>query len=159
MLPSNFEKVKNFMNIAGQNTLSKDLSDEKLVKFRMSLIEEELSELKTALDAKDRVETVDAIADLLYVIYGMAASFDIDADKAFNIVHRSNMSKFCTTKNEAINTVKWYKEEYISGRLSYDSPTYKQVNDYWVVYNQNTGKILKSIFYTPANLTDESLSL
>jgi len=38
---------------------------------------------------------------------------------------------------------------------TYDSPTYRKSDDdtYWVVFNKNTGKILKSINYTPADFS------
>ena len=61
------------------------------------------------------VETIDALADILYVVYGAGASFGIDLDKAFDIVHRSNMSKLCQTEEDAIETVRIYKEKYDNG--------------------------------------------
>ena len=58
------------------------------------------------------------------------------------------MSKLCKNEKEAIETVEWYVKE---GR--YDSPAYRLSDDgkYYVVYNKNTMKILKSINYTPVN--------
>ena len=38
------------------------------------------------------VEIGDALADILYVTYGAGASFGIDLDKAYKLVHESNMS-------------------------------------------------------------------
>lgn len=40
-----------------------------------------------------RVGTADALVDLLYVVYGACLEFGIDANKVFDEVHRSNMSK------------------------------------------------------------------
>jgi len=144
---SYFELVKKFMETAGQDEKSYDLSDEKLKNFRLSLIEEELSELKEALKNNDRVETLDAIIDLIYVVVGAGIAFDMDLDKAFKIVHDSNMSKFCKSEEEAIKTVEFYKNSTI-----YDSVSYRKYKDFWIVYNKSTGKILKSINYTPAKL-------
>ena len=72
-----------------------------------------------------------------------------DLDKSFDIVHLSNMSKLCVDEAEAKRTVDNYKET----QTKYDSPNLKKSEngDYWVVYNESTGKILKSIKYTPAN--------
>lgn len=42
---------------------------------------------------RDIIETADALADLLYVIYGMALETGIPLDDVFDEVHRSNMSK------------------------------------------------------------------
>ena len=82
--------------------------------MRMSLIAEEFSELVGAVygqaaraeiessyrravaaddSARDTVETADALADLIYVIYGMALETGIDLASVLAEVQRSNMSK------------------------------------------------------------------
>ena len=101
-------------------------------------------------------ETIDALTDILYVVYGAGVSFGIDLNRAFEIVHSSNMSKLCVDENEAQDTVLWYKEQFKQGKLPYDSPAYRRSDDekYWVVYNESTGKILKSINYTPADFKE-----
>jgi predicted HAD superfamily Cof-like phosphohydrolase len=124
--------------------------DTKLVNYRLSLINEEVKELNEAIQNKDFIETIDALTDILYVVYGGFSAFGIDADKAFDIVHQSNMSKLCKIEEDAIETVKRYKNE-IPQR--YDSPKYKKANDgiHWVVYNESTMKILKNYKYIPPN--------
>ena len=82
--------------------------------MRMSLIAEEFSELVGAIygqaaraeiessyrravaaddGTRDTVETADALADLIYVIYGMALETGIDLASVLAEVQRSNMSK------------------------------------------------------------------
>jgi len=63
--------------------------------LRINLLQEELDELKEALDNDDYVETLDALIDLQYVLDGAFLSFGMQDVKeaAFNEVHRSNMSK------------------------------------------------------------------
>lgn len=63
--------------------------------FRISLIQEELDELKEALDARDEVEVLDALCDLQYVLDGafIALGFHVFKEDALEEVHRSNMSK------------------------------------------------------------------
>lgn len=61
--------------------------------LRIRLIEEELQELKYAMMEDDIVETADALADLLYVLFGTCVSYGINIQKVFDEVHRSNMSK------------------------------------------------------------------
>lgn len=80
--------------------------------MRMGLIAEEVSELFAAVYGKDAgqmvsevaasvpdsgerdiVETADALADLIYVIYGMALESGIDLDEVLAEVHSSNLSK------------------------------------------------------------------
>lgn len=61
--------------------------------LRCALIEEEAAEFRAALDADDLVEVADALADLLYVVYGAALTFGIPIAEVFAEVHRSNMTK------------------------------------------------------------------
>ena len=43
----------------------------KLIRLRLDLIKEELSELQAAITANDYIEIRDALSDILYVVYGM----------------------------------------------------------------------------------------
>ena len=66
----------------------------------MGLIKEEWGELKDAVKEHDFGEVIDALSDILYVVYGFGASIGVDMDEAYRLVHESNMSKLC--KNEEI---------------------------------------------------------
>ena len=91
---TNFEKVKIFMETFGQEVKNKSsLSSEKINSLRLSLIQEELDELKKAIKDKDIVEVADALTDILYVTYGAGHAFGINLDKCFSEVQQSNMSK------------------------------------------------------------------
>ena len=91
---SNFEKVKKFMQTFGQEVKSKpSFPNDRIVKLRYGLIDEELSELKLAIKDKDITEVADALTDILYVTYGAGHAFGIDLDKCFDEVQNSNMSK------------------------------------------------------------------
>jgi len=91
---SNFIRVMDFMNNFGQEVkYNPEFPDEKVQKLRISLIEEELEELKEAMGKEDMVGVADALTDILYVTYGAGAAFGIDLDKCFEEVHNSNMSK------------------------------------------------------------------
>ena len=64
--------------------------------MRLSLIEEELKELKDAMKNNDLLEVADALTDILYVTYGAGHAFGINLDECFNElikVQNSNMSK------------------------------------------------------------------
>ncbi len=82
--------------------------------------------------------------------YKMGNTFGINVDEAFDIVHKSNMSKLCVSEEEAKETVEWY----LKNEKRYPTPAYKQAADgiHWIVYEHSTGKVLKSINYTPADL-------
>lgn len=69
-----------------------DVPDE-VKALRCALIEEEAGEFREALEAGDIIEVADAIADLLYVVYGAARTFGIPVREVFAEVHRSNMTK------------------------------------------------------------------
>ena len=91
---SNFNKVKTFMKIFGQEVKTKpSFSTEKINSLRYDLIKEELEELKEAMKNKDLLEVADALTDILYVTYGAGHAFGIDLDKCFEEVQNSNMSK------------------------------------------------------------------
>ena len=91
---TNFNKVGEFMKTFGQEVKNKpSLSTEKINQLRISLIQEELSELKEAMSNNDLLEVADALTDLLYVTYGAGHAFGIDLDKCFDEVQNSNMSK------------------------------------------------------------------
>ena len=91
---TNFEKVGIFMKTFGQEVKTKaELSNNKINELRISLINEELEELKKAVNDNDILEVADALTDILYVAYGAGHAFGIDLDKCFNEVQESNMSK------------------------------------------------------------------
>lgn len=91
---TNFERVKQFMTVFGQDVPSSVIwPDEITTSLRVSLIGEELGELIDAITDKNTVEVADAITDLLYVVYGTAVAFGMNADALFKEVHESNMTK------------------------------------------------------------------
>jgi predicted HAD superfamily Cof-like phosphohydrolase len=156
---TNFEKVAEFNQLAGTSRLDKMdnrvfNSHPAMVATCMALINEEVKELNDAVTLKDLAETRDALADILYVVYGMAYRLGIDADRDFGLVHDSNMTKFCISEAEAKATVAKYKADFEAGTSPYDSPAYRldASGEWWIVYNESTGKILKNINYKPVNL-------
>jgi predicted HAD superfamily Cof-like phosphohydrolase len=145
-----FEEVCDFNTQFGVKKLDEPcLDDESFIESKMALIREEMSELEEAIKNKDLVETVDALTDILYVVLGMGYGINVNLDAAFKIVHESNMSKMCLTEEVAIHTVEWYKQN----EPRYTTPTYR-INSAgnYVVYDEKTRKILKSIYYKPADL-------
>merc|ERR1712070_299640 len=156
---SNFRKgAEEFMKNMGQkvfDTPQMDIfvKDPKTVNLRLKLIEEEVKELEDAMREKDMVETIDALGDILYVVYGAGGAFGLDLDRAFDLIHKSNMTKLCKTEEEAKETVEWYKQHQTGpdGKYPYDTPAYRLSPDgkYFVPFNESTGKILKSINYSP----------
>ena len=91
---TNFEKVGVFMKTFNQDVKdSSSLSTDKINTLRISLISEELEELKQAISEKNLTEVADALTDILYVTYGTGHAFGINLDNCFDEVQKSNMSK------------------------------------------------------------------
>ena len=91
---TNFEKVKKFMKTFGQEVAVKaSFPSKKITNLRYELIDEELKELKLAIEDNDINEVADALTDILYVTYGAGHAFGINLDKCFEEVQNSNMSK------------------------------------------------------------------
>ncbi len=91
---TNFDKVGIFMKTFGQEVKDRpSFSTKKINNLRISLIEEELKELKDAMESNNLIEVADALTDILYVTYGAGHAFGIDLDKCFDEVQNSNMSK------------------------------------------------------------------
>ena len=91
---TNFEKVGMFMKTFNQDVKnSSSLSTDKINTLRISLINEELEELKQAISEKNLIEVADALTDILYVTYGAGHAFGINLDNCFEEVQKSNMSK------------------------------------------------------------------
>ena len=159
---SNFQKVHQFNQTFGvttHNTPQANIfrEDPKLVELRMKLIREEVQELEEAVKSHDLTETIDALSDILYVVYGAGSSFGIDLDQTFNLVHQSNMSKVCQTVEEAEQTVAHYQNNADSFNIKNPTqapvdPAYRKSNTgKYVVYNKTTGKVLKSVSYQPVS--------
>ena len=89
------------------------IPDQKIASLRVSLLQEELNELQEAIDNNDLVEVIDALADLQYVLSGAVLEFGLGEKFAdvFAEVQRSNMSKACSSLQEAEATVEYYQNE------------------------------------------------
>lgn len=61
--------------------------------LRLFLLSEEFGEYCDALTNHDRVEILDALADMIFVCIGTAVCYGFDIDKAMRRVVKSNMSK------------------------------------------------------------------
>ncbi|HNG07226.1 MAG TPA: nucleoside triphosphate pyrophosphohydrolase family protein [Saprospiraceae bacterium] len=116
--------------------------------LRINLIEEELKELKQAIENNDLVEAADTFCDLQYVLSGAILEFGLGKKfrKLFKEVQRSNMSKACNTIQEAEETVKYYKENRQTEAFI------KPKADKFLVYRTEDTKVLKSVNYSEADL-------
>jgi len=124
------------------------IPDENRCKLRVALIAEELKELEVAILEKDIVSIADALCDIQYVLSGAVLEFGLGEKfkELFDEVQRSNMSKACTSEEEAKKTVQFYKDK--DGTECY----YKEESGKWLVYRTADNKTIKSIGYSPVDL-------
>jgi predicted HAD superfamily Cof-like phosphohydrolase len=148
--PNALNKVAQFHRLFQHPVLeSPQIPSKQRTGLRVSLIQEELNELKEAIEKNDIVEVADALADLQYVLSGTILEFGMK-DKftdIFNEVHRSNMTKACKTEDEAIETVKSYKKGCPGVEYHYEL-----IEGKYLVYRTEDRKTLKSIYYEQADI-------
>jgi len=123
------------------------IPDAKRCELRVSLLQEELNELKEAIENNDLVEVADALCDIQYVLSGAVLEFGMGEKfvELFNEVQRSNMSKACKTIEEAEQTIKHYKNRGFSAHIEKEDGKF-------LVYRDGDKKTLKSVNYSPADL-------
>ena len=129
---------------------SPQIPDQNWCNLRVELISEELKELQAAIDDFNIIEIADAFCDLQYVLSGAILEFGL-GDKfveLFNEVQRSNMTKACLTREEALLTIEHYKKK--DGTESH----IEEKDGKFIVYRTTDNKILKSINYSSAKIAD-----
>lgn len=149
--PNGLNDVAEFHNTFQLPVISEpQIPDSERCQLRLNLLEEELSELKEAINTSDLVEVADALCDLQYVLSGAILEFGLGAKfkGLFDEVHRSNMSKTCKSEEEALATQKHYLENKKMNSVI------KERNGEYLVYRIEDGKVLKSVNYSKANLKD-----
>jgi len=126
---------------------SPTIPDASRCELRVSLLQEELNELKASIHDGDLVEIADALCDLQYVLSGAILEFGFGQSfsSLFDEVQRSNMSKACESEEEANETCAYYAKQGIESYV-------KREDDLFLVYRKSDSKTLKSINYSPADL-------
>jgi predicted HAD superfamily Cof-like phosphohydrolase len=85
-----FRDQEKFMKACDQST---ETFNKDQFNLYVSLIEEEANELAEAIKAHDKVETVDALIDILVVTIGALHSMGADAEGAWKEVMKTNFAK------------------------------------------------------------------
>lgn len=147
--PDALNDVKKFHQTFGHPVEQKPIIPEKKrCELRVALIQEELNELKEAIENNDIVEVADALCDIQYVLSGTILEFGLGEkfNELFANVQASNMSKACDTEEVAKATVEYYKKH--KNTECY----YEEKDGLYLVYRSSDNKTIKSINYTPADL-------
>jgi hypothetical protein len=144
-------EVEEFNAVMGKpNNYNPVIPDEKEWMFVYNFILEELEEYKHACETGNIVEVLDALCDITYVSLGNGAMLHGLKDKvwpAYQEVQASNLSKACTSEEEAQETVRVRSTE------QKEPCHYEQVGKYFIVYRTRDRKVMKNINYFRPNLT------
>ena len=138
-------EVEEFNRTFGKpNNYEPTIPEEKEWKFVYDFILEELEEYRQACENGDIVEVLDALCDIAYVSLGNGVMLHGLKNKiwpAYQEVQDSNMSKSCSTEEEAMETVTLRSKEQA------EPCHFEQVGDRFVVYRTRDRKVMKSINY------------
>ena len=144
-------EVEEFNAVMGKpNNYTPVIPDEKEWMFVYNFILEELEEYKHACETGNIVEVLDALCDITYVSLGNGAMLHGLKDKvwpAYQEVQASNLSKACTSEEEAQETVRVRSAE------QKEPCHYEQVGKYFIVYRTRDRKVMKNINYFRPDLT------
>lgn len=114
------------------------------------LMLEELEEMTQAFELMDREEMLDAYIDLLWVNTNLPFMFGFTLEEIQNKIDRvsySNWSKFCTTEEEADNTINAYRTGTHPSKPNEIIECYwEKVGAYYIIKRKD-GKVLKGLSY------------
>ena len=144
------DEVETFNATFGKpNNYEPKIPEKKEWQFVYDFILEELEEYRQACENGDIVEVLDALCDIAYVSLGNGTMLHGLKNKiwpAYQEVQGSNMSKSCSTEEEALDTVSLRTKEQA------ESCHHEKVGDRYVVYRTRDRKVMKSINYYRPNL-------
>ncbi len=144
-------EVEEFNSTMGKpNNYEPTIPEKKEWQFVYDFILEELEEYKVACEQGDIVEVLDALCDIAYVSLGNGTMLHGLKDKiwpAYLEVQGSNMSKACSSEEEAQATVELRSKEQ-------EEPChYEKVGRYYIVYRTRDKKVMKNINYYRPDLS------
>ena len=125
------------------------IPEKKEWEFVYNFVLEELEEYREACERGDIVEVLDALCDIAYVSLGNGTMLHGLKDKiwpAYQEVQASNLSKACSTEEEAKETVAIRSVE------QKEPCHYEKCGDKFIVYRTRDKKVMKNINYFRPNL-------
>ena len=119
------------------------MNDISALQRQISMLSQVLSLLTLSCEEHDFGGALTYLAKLEALCHSLGSLFGVNINDCFTEVHRSNMTKVCSTESEALETV----ENYKANDARYAEPNYRKsdTTKYWVVYDKATSKILKSV--------------
>ena len=145
------DEVEEFNSLMNKpNNYEPIIPDKKEWEFVYNFVLEELEEYREACEQGDIIGVLDALCDITYVSLGNGVMLHGLKDKiwdAYQEVQRSNLSKACSTEEEAQITVEQRSKE--QGEACH----YEKVGDKYIVYRTRDRKVMKNINYFKPNLS------
>jgi len=144
-------EVEEFNATMGKpNNYEPTIPEKKEWQFVYDFILEELEEYKVACEQGNIIEVLDALCDIAYVSLGNGTMLHGLKDKiwpAYLEVQGSNMSKACSSEEEAQATVELRSKE------QKEPCHYEKVGRYYIVYRTRDKKVMKNINYYRPDLS------
>ena len=144
-------EVEEFNSTMGKpNNYEPTIPQKKEWQFVYDFILEELEEYKVACEQGNIIEVLDALCDIAYVSLGNGTMLHGLKDKiwpAYLEVQGSNMSKACSSEEEAQATVELRSKE------QKEPCHYEKVGRYYIVYRTRDKKVMKNINYYRPDLS------
>lgn len=107
-----------------------------------------LEEVKETIEAKNSIEALDGIVDVLVTAFGYAQMLEhigVDVAKAMNLIAENNLSKFPLSAEDARRSVEMYTSKGIN-------VTAIKNDGRWVIKDEK-GKVRKPYNYKPVDLS------
>lgn len=121
------------------------------LKDMISFVNEELEEFEGAVKTNDKKEQINAIVDALWQIYNISYQYGItkeELEKEHKLTYLSNFSKFCESREEALESQKLYSKGTHPNKPNQVIKTLINESEGWyVLKNADNLKILKSLNY------------
>ena len=140
------DEVEIFNETFGKtNNYEPTIPEEKDWRFVYDFILEELEEYREACERGDIVEVLDALCDIAYVSIGNGTMLHGLKSKiwpAYQEVQASNLSKACSSEEEALETIRVRTKE--QGEECYFE---KVAEGRYIVYRKRDKKVMKSVNY------------
>ena len=136
------------------HTAGFQFGDKSKLPLALSLVDEEVQEMKDAVANKDVEELCDSLGDIFFVCLNTMYFYGVkmeDVGKKFEQIVQSNYSKFCQTREEAMLSAEAYIKGQHPTKLNQEIPAkYESTGnkDYpFVIKHAVSGKLLKALSY------------
>ena len=123
------------------------------------LLKDSYEQTVRGLSTSDRLTILGGLKNLIYRIKLLASDCNFNIVGAFNEVHASNMSKFCTSEGEAKTSIEQrikeftdagYVDKLLDYKDAYVQPVEYNGTTYYVIRRGSDGKVLKGTgFFEP----------